>query len=206
MNEALRERDFDELDEEREEQTGSIQYLYNEDPDAVQNMGSITLTDSKPKDTQPSTAQSCIGNVSNYRNQINSVAITQRLAITPTLKKKPLNSYQKKIQMNYMAMIEPKTKKHSYDSSPPDRAAERKEVGVQTGPISYGPKVDVKYLLGDVRPWGGRAENLPQKGLGLYYSRNPNHLAKAMNMGKRLELPPVHQQQAIAIMVTNSKS
>ncbi|KAI8821531.1 uncharacterized protein EV422DRAFT_619856 [Fimicolochytrium jonesii] len=46
-----------------------------------------------------------------------------------------------------------------------------REIACQTGPLPFAPKVEAKYLLGEVRQWGAPALSLPQKGLGQYVAR-----------------------------------
>ncbi|KAJ3301241.1 hypothetical protein HDV03_001180 [Kappamyces sp. JEL0829] len=207
MNKAFREADFEELDGDEKD---SVQYLYNEDPDVEQDMGSMDQsgedlrifepTEDQRLDTQPSTAEATVGQASSHGSHgSKSLSALQRLTITPNAHKKPQNPYQKKIQKNFLSVIAPKTNKKKYVVMSAD--AHVRDAEVQTAPIAFGPSVDVKYLLGEVRPWGARAEHLPPKGLGLYYSRNPNHLAKATTVDKKFTLPPVQP-----IMVTNSKS
>lgn len=44
-------------------------------------------------------------------------------------------------------------------------------VGVQTQDLKFGPSTNTQYLLGEVRPWGAKANCLPRTGLGHYQPR-----------------------------------
>jgi hypothetical protein len=88
--------------------------------------------------------------------------------------------YQRKVEENFYKMIAPKSnfsKKYFYQSEDMDG---KREVGVQTTDIKFGPKTNTDFLLGEVRPWGAKAEYLPQK--GLYFSRaTPSKKGNANN-------------------------
>jgi hypothetical protein len=43
-----------------------------------------------------------------------------------------------------------------------------RSIGIQTNPLSFGPPTTTQFLLGEIRPWGVKAECLPMKGLGMY--------------------------------------
>jgi hypothetical protein len=51
-----------------------------------------------------------------------------------------------------------------------------RNMGSQTNPLPFGPPTTSHYLLGEVRPWGAKAECLPMKGLGMYQPKAPAKL------------------------------
>jgi hypothetical protein len=89
-----------------------------------------------------------------------------------------ITAYQKKVHNNFLKMIAPKQTNHESTTSETDVLGGIRHVGVQTMDIKFGPKVNTEYLLGEVRPWGVKAEHLPQKGLGLYFPRTLKSGAK----------------------------
>jgi hypothetical protein len=102
----------------------------------------------------------------------NSTPKVQGLTIIPKKPGQIVTTYQKKVQDNFLKMIAPKKTVHASITSDNDALGGIRHVGVQTIDIKFGPKVNTEYLLGEVRPWGAKAEHLPQKGLGLYFPRS----------------------------------
>ncbi|KAJ3324013.1 hypothetical protein HDV06_000989 [Boothiomyces sp. JEL0866] len=103
-----------------------------------------------------------------------SIEKIQAVTLTPRKPGQELNMYQRKIEQTFLKMIEP-TKKFVYDNEyKPDILSfgTQRTIGIQTNPFKFGPPVNTEYLLGEVRPWGPKAECLPPKGLGMYVSRN----------------------------------
>ncbi|KAJ3269364.1 hypothetical protein HDV01_001478 [Terramyces sp. JEL0728] len=98
----------------------------------------------------------------------------QAITLSPRKPGQGPNQYQRKIELNFLKMIEP-TKRITYNNEvQPDilTFGTQRTIGIQTNPFKFGPSVNTDYLLGDVRPWGNKAECLPQKGLGMYVSRS----------------------------------
>jgi hypothetical protein len=229
MNSAFKEGDFDELQEQADADSASEYpptvsnenvndgYDQNNDSYEEEDDGSVG------RDTQPSSGQSS-------RAEMGTAPAnpTSSFAAPPQIQSK----YQEKIQANFLNMIAPKTNSTKYSIPSIDgdsavvhqRGRKMRHAAVQTTSIPFGPSVDTKYLLGEIRPWGNRAQFLPQKGLGLYYSRNPNHLAHAAKLDAKLEVTQkiVEASQTLytgkkgkglvpdvkesSIMVTNSKA
>ena len=221
MNSAYKEGDYDELDDDEQQAgTGSEEYpptISNENVDDGYEEDNGSLR----QDTQPSSAQSS-------RAEIGTAPANAAASFASPA---PMQSkYQEKIQKNFLDMIASKTNpaKYSIPSIDGDsavinhRGRKMRHTGVQTSSVPFGPSVDTKYLLGEIRPWGNRAQFLTQKGLGLYYSRNPNHLAHTAkldaklavtqkiveasltsNTGKKVKSTAVQEGP---IMVTNSKA
>lgn len=194
MNDAYREADYDEMGDtqspgvEMDEEYSpgySQDSLARNDEDAEYDE-SIS-NDSDGRDTQPSSQSS-------RRAEPGSANQQPRLKKLPP--PKPANKYQMKIQKNFLAMIAPKSNfaKQSItsidDQSVNEKGRKIRHMSVQTNPIPFGPSIDSKFLMSEVRPWGQKAEHLPQKGLGLYYSRNPNHLAHATKLEKIKPISP----------------
>ncbi|KAI8909707.1 hypothetical protein EDD86DRAFT_206108 [Gorgonomyces haynaldii] len=76
-----------------------------------------------------------------------------------------LSYHQRRVEKNFKTMA-------LMDTQQPDRLdGQSKNVSVQTAGLPFGPPTNSKFLLGEVRPWGPRAECLPKTGLGLYQPR-----------------------------------
>ncbi|KAJ3308078.1 hypothetical protein HDV04_001830, partial [Boothiomyces sp. JEL0838] len=123
----------------------------------------------------------------------------QAVTLTPRKPGKEMNQYQRKIELNFMKMIK-STKKVVYDNEyKPDILSfgTQRTIGIQTTPFNFGPPVNTEYLLGEVRPWGKKAEYLPPKGLGMYVSRSHQaQMTKILTSAHRkvkneTKLPPV---------------
>jgi hypothetical protein len=134
------------------------------------------------------------------------VSVTEpipKLQALTVIAKKPgqvTTKYQRKVEANFLKMIAP-TSAYKFKKTTGFFADEGKtDVAVQTIDIKFGPKINTEYLLGEVRPWGPRAENLPQKGVGLYMPRNlknekqlsrPKSLDRPIEPGEKLQGRPL---------------
>lgn len=90
-------------------------------------------------------------------------------------------------------VLSPITMRPSKPLSADSKFQESRSISCQTQPLPFGPSATAQYLLGDIRPWGPRAECLPLKGLGLYQPRphkalQPDHVAIASTKLKPIQL------------------
>jgi hypothetical protein len=221
MNQAFRETDYEDL----ENGSGEIEAVYPpnvSNNDLSQEVYSEENSEyqeykdnySQEADTQPSSAQSSRANFGTAPGNANRF-------------QKYESKYQQKIQKNFLNMIAPSAnfKKYSIPSIDGDSAVvyrqdrKMRHAGVQTTSLLFGPSVDTKFLLSEIRPWGNKAQYLPQKGHGLYFARSPPigavkpsaslRLPKKVLTGNPLRRAKRLEQKVIdqtPIIVTNSTS
>lgn len=150
MNAAFTERDYENLDasqnsifpgERNEEEDEKV----DEEEEYVETAEVTPEVTPAIEDSSFSTSRAQAG------TELNSAI--QRLTITPSSKTHK-SQYSKKVQSNFFKIVKKPTSMALLSEE------SCREVGVQTSGMAFGPVVDSKYLLGEVRPWGGKAKTL----------------------------------------------